>query len=159
MRPKLVRIERGIFVLRLNVSEAHLNGGKLIAADAPAQDLIEPGPGVEAPFLVLAHERDGERPVIVADDERRLVFALVLNRVLLVVGGDKILARPVVRDLVAGADDLLPLRPEDLVDGALVMLLGCGDQRRYRVIGAVELLLRGSWRANEERGSKDERSP
>ena len=40
MRAETVRIERGIFVLRLDISEYDLDRGELVSADAPAKDLV-----------------------------------------------------------------------------------------------------------------------
>ena len=43
MRPESSGIERGVFVLRLDISETDLDRGQLIAADAAAQNLVEFG--------------------------------------------------------------------------------------------------------------------
>ncbi len=83
---KACRIECGIFVLRLDVSERDLDRGKLVAADAPPQDFIEPRLRVELPLAGIVDERDREGPVVVADDQRLRAVALELDRVLGIIG-------------------------------------------------------------------------
>jgi hypothetical protein len=64
------RIERGIFVLCLNISLRDLNRRKLVPADAAPQDFIQSLLGVELPLARVVDERDREGPVIVAENER-----------------------------------------------------------------------------------------
>ena len=68
-----------------------MNGGKLVAADAAAQDFIEPGLGVELPLTCFVDEWNGKRPVVVANDKGLCAVALHLDGVLGIIGGHKIL--------------------------------------------------------------------
>ena len=95
------RIERGIFVLRLDVSEGHLDCRKLVAANPPPQDLVQSLLGVELPFACLVGERNWERPVVIAEDQGLRAVALQLDRVLGVIGSDEILPDIVVRHGIA----------------------------------------------------------
>src|SRR5207248_9175625 len=52
----------GIFLLRVDIGEGSLDGAQLVAADAAIENLLAAGRGIEAPAVVLAHERDRERP-------------------------------------------------------------------------------------------------
>jgi hypothetical protein len=56
-------------MLRLDVAATHLDCIELVATDAPAQDFLLTGHGVERPLAVPLHERDRKRPVIQPNDE------------------------------------------------------------------------------------------
>jgi hypothetical protein len=88
---KIGWIERGIFILRLDVSERHLDCGKFVATDASAQYFIEAGLGIELPLTALVDERNWKGPIIVANEQGLGAIAFHLNGVLGVVGGHKIL--------------------------------------------------------------------
>ena len=94
-------IKRGIFILRLNICEAHLNGGKLVAADAAAQDFIETGLGVELPLTCFVDEGNGKRPVVIANDEGPGSVSFHLDGVLGVIGRNKVLPNITIRHWIA----------------------------------------------------------
>ena len=79
------RIERGVFVLRLDVGLRDLDRRQLVAADAPPQDFVQPLLGVELPFARVV-ERDRERPIVVAEDQRLRAVALELDLMLGIIG-------------------------------------------------------------------------
>src|SRR4029077_19986473 len=101
----------GIFVLRVDVGEAGLDGVDLVAADAAEEDLLPAGFVIEAPRVALVHQRDREREIVFSDDQRR-TLALGMDLVLLVVGREELLANLLVGHLVAGRDDVLAGRAE-----------------------------------------------
>ena len=68
----------------------------------------------EGQDAMLAHQRNGEGPVIVADDESGLVETVPGDRMLRPVRGDEFFAGSTIGDRIAGADDLLSLRSEHL---------------------------------------------
>jgi hypothetical protein len=142
VRAETIRIERGVFVLRLDISEHDLDRGELVPADAAAKDLVEPGTRIEMPPVMLAHHGNREGPVVVADDEGCLVETVPGDRMLRPVRGDEFFAGGAISDRIAGADDLLSLRSEHLQQRFLVFCLSGVDQRRHRIFGAVEALLR-----------------
>ena len=80
------RIERSIFVLRLDVRQRDLDCRELVATDAPPQDFIQPLLRVELPFAFIVDERDRERPVVVAEDQRLRAVALELDLMLGIIG-------------------------------------------------------------------------
>ena len=56
-------LRQRVLSLRLDVAVAHLDGIELVAADAPAQDLLPSGCRVEGPLAVVLDDGDGHRPV------------------------------------------------------------------------------------------------
>ena len=68
-----------------------MNGGKLVTADAAAQNFIAPGLGVELPLTCFVDEWNGKRPVVVVNDKGPCAVALHLDNVLGIIGGHKIL--------------------------------------------------------------------
>src|SRR5262249_19641837 len=65
-----------IFVLRVDIGEAGLNGPQLVAADAAKKNFFASGRGVELPRALLAHERNGKREIVLPDDQDGLAVAL-----------------------------------------------------------------------------------
>jgi len=63
----------GVFLLRIDIGERRLDGGKLVAADAAIEDFQTPGVGVELPRAILADQRNGERKVVVPKEEHSLI--------------------------------------------------------------------------------------
>src|SRR5262249_41371504 len=102
----------GVFLLRIDIGQRGLDRAQVVAADAAEQDFVAAGRGVELPAAVLAHQRDRERPVLVADDELGLVSALRHHPVLGIVGVEHALARVGVSDVVAGGEEFGAARPE-----------------------------------------------
>src|SRR5437879_6116303 len=56
-------------LLRVDVRATHRDRGELVAADAAIEEFLLARRGVEAPAVGLAHDRDGEGPVVRPDVE------------------------------------------------------------------------------------------
>jgi hypothetical protein len=56
---------KSIFVLRLHVTAADINGIQFISADAAVQEFLPPGLAVEKPFPASLYEGYGEGPVLI----------------------------------------------------------------------------------------------
>src|SRR5262249_51779540 len=94
-----------VVLLRVDVSDAGLHRGALVAPDPPRDDLVVAGVGVEAPARRLLHDRDREGPAVVADVEDCARVALHVDDVELGPALAEALARIRVGDRVAGVDD------------------------------------------------------
>ena len=66
-----LRRAEGVFVLRLHVAAADLDGVQLIGADAAVEVSCRPALPSKNHLLPLLHDRDGKRPVLVADEQER----------------------------------------------------------------------------------------
>src|SRR5258706_6057627 len=66
----LVRL-KSILVLSFHIAAADCNRVQFIGSDAAVEKLLPAGFGVEEPLLTLLHKRHRERPVLVADKEKR----------------------------------------------------------------------------------------
>src|SRR5579871_3742703 len=102
----LAAILVGIIVLGVYKSEAGLDRIELVAADAAIENLLAPLVGIEFPAGLGMDQRDREREIVGADDQRRLL-AVNLDRVLGVIGGHELVARCGISDIVARRDDVL----------------------------------------------------
>ena len=60
----------GVAVLCLHEGAAGRDHGQFVAPDAAREDFFLPCGGIEAPGGAALYERDGKRPVLVADDQR-----------------------------------------------------------------------------------------
>src|SRR4029077_19634392 len=60
-----------VLALRVDVGQARLDREELVAADAPGEDLFAALLAVEPPALAVLDDRDRERPVVLAERERR----------------------------------------------------------------------------------------
>src|SRR5262249_18689295 len=65
-----------VLPLGIDVGQAGLDDAQFVLADAPVQDLVLPGAGVEIPLPFRPHDRDGHWPVVLAHEENGLVVAL-----------------------------------------------------------------------------------
>ena len=79
----------GIFALGRDVGAAHFDDAELVAADAPIENLILTGLGVEAPAGVLANERDWQGPLVCADDQDCLAVTVALEFMRFIIGGNE----------------------------------------------------------------------
>ena len=61
----------GVILLRLDEPATHFDRVEFIGADAPEQDLVVSGLGVEIPFTSNPDERYGQGPAFQADLQRR----------------------------------------------------------------------------------------
>ena len=68
---------------------AHRDGREFVLADPPEQDFLRSGIGIETPSVVFLNQRDGERPVVLADVDDGGVAVLFLE--FKVIGGGKVL--------------------------------------------------------------------
>jgi hypothetical protein len=108
---------------------------------------------------MLSHHRNREGPVIVADDERRLVVAVLGNGVLGVISRHEFVARHLIGNRVAGADDLLSLRTQHCQELFLVLRLGGVDQRSDCVVSGLEALFRvGGSETNDKRRAENKQA-
>ena len=68
---------------------------------------MRPAAGVEFPAGLVVDQGNRERKVVRAQDQRRLLVSLRLDRMLGVIRGQETLARLGVGDVVAGLDDVV----------------------------------------------------
>src|SRR5262249_20091335 len=87
-----VGIARVVLALGVDVREGRLDRIQLVLPDAPVDDLLLAGGGVEAPARTVRHERDREREVVTPGDEYDLA-STGLELVLLVVRGHEARSR------------------------------------------------------------------
>src|SRR5215831_19214837 len=68
----------GIFILRLPVALANVNGIEFVAADPAMEKLLAPSFGIEMPFIAYLHHRYGKWPVLTAHEQEctRLCFCI-----------------------------------------------------------------------------------
>ena len=99
----------GIFVFVLNEAAANLDRVQLIRSDAPEQDHFAAGLGIEIPFPTSFHDRDGQRPVVIADQERGAirVLRIHLDRMLFLGLGHKLSRAILVLDCVLGCHKVI----------------------------------------------------
>src|SRR5215471_3875702 len=126
-----------VLLLGLHVTLADLDRVELVASDAPDQDLVLPGHGVEAPGSGALDERDRNRPVLRPHDDRRLLRILRIRdygelglRLL-----REFRREVLVEHGVAALDHVLPAGPQDFQEGGNVVLFRRGDEsvgRRLR---------------------------
>jgi hypothetical protein len=135
---------QGILALRFDVSPADLDRVELVAADAPAEDLLPSGGRVEGPLAVLLDDRDRHRPVSrshrqhgdgLRGVELEPLFLSCLRRE----GG----SGPAVLHGVFGLHQVGALAAQDGLQGRDVELLGRNDQRGGRALRSGELPGRG----------------
>ena len=62
----------GIFVLRIDIGEAGLDGVQFVAPNAPVQDFKPACGGIEFPVRALTDERNREREVVGPHDQKSL---------------------------------------------------------------------------------------
>ena len=138
MRALALRIGGGVFALRVDIGERHLDRVVLVLADAAVEDLLAPGHAVEAPLVLVLDERDRKRPVLVADDEDRAVRAVGRDLMLGIIARDELVAIVLVGNRIARVEDAAGGRAEDLQHPGQLAGLGGGDQRLGSLFGAVE---------------------
>lgn len=149
-------IERGIFILRLDIRETHLDCGELVATDASAQYFIEAGLAIELPLTTFVDERNWKGPIIVANKKGLGAIAFHLNGVLGFVGGYKILPNLAIGYGIARANDRLTVRPQYLKNRLRISRSGSSDQGLDRCLGIPELFLGQAWHTKtKERGGND----
>src|SRR6266850_5350878 len=120
---------KSVFMLGLHVTVANLNGVQFIRADAAVEEFLAACFGVKRPFVTLLHERHGERPILIADEEERAIPALRIHgHVLLLVGlSNKIRGvLPVLREFAA-EHDVFAARSKNVSELDHIKLLGRVD--------------------------------
>src|SRR5262249_11017573 len=96
----------GIFLLSVDIGETGLDRAQLVAADTAIKDLLAAGRGIEPPRAILAHERDRERPILLADNQHGFVRTLHHHLMLGVVGFDNAISRRRIGNRVARGYDV-----------------------------------------------------
>ena len=105
----------------------------------PQQD--DAGGGVERPLPMLPHERNRERPVVVADAQHGEVVADLLEVGARRGARDEAVARRAIGDGVAGLEHAAAFGTEDRGQSRGVARPGGGDQRAGRRFGRRERAL------------------
>ena len=95
---------------------------EFVAPDATIEDLETSLGRVELPAGLAVDQRNREREVVRAQDQRGLLVALRLDRMFRVIHGHEALAYLGVGDIVAGGDDVLGGLAEHLQNGARAAL-------------------------------------
>ena len=147
-----------VLVLRIDDRLQHLDYVELVLPDPAREELVLAGGGIEPPLLAALDDRERERIVVAAHDERRLV-AIALNRVLGLVRGDEALARRTIRDGVARRDPVARIA-EHRENGGTITGLQDLHERAHGVVGRRERLLRDRSRCGirreQQRGDERE---
>src|SRR5262249_2659051 len=106
----IAAVFRSIVILRVDISKAGLNRVEFVVTNAPREDFLSAGRGVERPRAVLvACERDRKRVIVIANHEDCLIVSFHRDLVLRVVRSDKTRAHGVVGDFVTRRDDVFAL--------------------------------------------------
>src|ERR1019366_3264319 len=71
---------RGVFTLRCDVCAGEVDHLELVATDAPVEDLLFAGLGIEAPGIRLTDQWNRQRPLLLAYDQHRPLLAIQLDR-------------------------------------------------------------------------------
>src|SRR5258708_36004737 len=64
---RIIVFFQGIFVLRLHITTANLDGVQFIGTDTPEKDLLAACLGVENPLFRFVHKRDRKWPILLAN--------------------------------------------------------------------------------------------
>ena len=102
--------------------------------DAPEQDLLAPGFGVELPAGLAVDQRHRERVVLRSKHQDRLLLAFHADRVPGLIGGGELLPIAGIGDLIAGGYDVLTVRSEHLQHLLLDPGLDGGRKRCRRLV-------------------------
>ena len=108
-----VQVLRGVLSLSVHVGQTYLDRLQLVAADPAPEDLLPSPRDIEAPPLGVLHDRNGERPVVLAQMEDSFGLRDGLQPAGLVVRLDEAFSCLPVADGVTGGDDALAARPQD----------------------------------------------
>ena len=71
-----VALLESIVVLGFHIAVADCDGVQFVGANAAVEEFLPAGFPVKEPLISPLHNRDGERPVLIADEEKRPVPAL-----------------------------------------------------------------------------------
>src|SRR5262249_7285353 len=110
-RPSARAILSGVFLLRIQIRKADLDGVEFIAPDAAIQKLKAPGSSsIEPPHSMLADQRDWERKVLLPDHHDCLVAIVHGDAMLRIIGCDEMLAA--AASIASSPDELISALPK-----------------------------------------------
>src|SRR5437773_9333855 len=122
-----------VLALGLNVGTTRGERPELVSPDTTVQYLLVTGRGVKPPLCAVLHQRDGERPVVLAEMGRdgarreRLEPRVLHRRV------RDAFPFPRVLDRIAGGHEVVRARPEDHDQRRLVVLAESRHERTHRL--------------------------
>jgi hypothetical protein len=120
MGSELAGVERGIFVLRLDVGEADLTADSSLRPMRRRRISSSPALVSKLHLSGLAHNRDGERPIVVADDEDGFGVALWSEGVFCSIGRIELFPHRAIGHLIARADNVAAVPAQDFEYGASI---------------------------------------
>src|SRR6185437_2033137 len=131
--------------------KTNLLRGKLVAADAAIEQLIGAGGRVEEILVIAVNDRDGEGPILGADDEGEIAGGRGLEDVLLIVHGEEIAGVEAIVDGIAGGNDVGGVGAEDFLKLLCVVGAKRGDERIDGGLRRAEGFLLGRGAASSHR--------
>ena len=126
--------------LRVDVGAEHIDGIALVAADATVDQFLDALLRCEAPAVAGLHERDRERPRLVADDEHTTVWTRLLEDAQRLHRREDPRTVRARRRAIGIDDDVLVLVAEDREQLCVGVCLQCRRQRVDRLVRRRECL-------------------
>src|SRR5215467_7007776 len=141
----------GIFILRLHVAMANVNGIEFVAADTAIEELLAPGFGIEMPFIGYLHHRYGKWPVFIAHEQEctRLCLCIHGDAFLFPSLSSKVGGPLTILWVFARQNDVVAIGTEDFFENTYVEFLCRVNQRIGGLLRGVEGL---SSQSNRSRG-------
>src|SRR6516164_5433276 len=133
---------RRIVHLRLTKRLGDLDGCEFVGPNAAIEQLLHSFGGVESPRSVVPHDRDRERPLILADQQGPLAGAGRYQTVMSVVETQKVRAIARVLRVITGRNKAGSIRPQDLLERGNVVASVSRDQLIYCLLRGSECFLR-----------------
>src|SRR5215471_17319253 len=141
-----------VLALRIDVSEADLDGAELVPSDAPVDDLFLSLGRVEAPARSVGHHGNGEGVVVAAHVEDDFP-ATRLEMVALVVFAEEGLAASGVGNLVARGEQGTASGAKHFAELLRVVFAKRVDEGLDGLLWSLEVFLPGRWRSRTGGGA------
>src|SRR5215475_6364996 len=130
----------GIFILRLHVTVADLNGIQFVGADATVKEFLHAGLAIEGPFVSGFHKRDGKWPVFAPHQQKCSVASLRIDRdafLFVGLGGEVGRMFPVLCEF-ATKNNALTARSKHTAQSSHVKLVGRFDQSICSLLRSIK---------------------
>ena len=93
-----------IILLRFDIGSADFDYIQFVAADPPVKNLLCPCLGIELPLVIPTHQRNGQWPLFLADDQHFFIVAIAFQLMCGIVGGEEFSPAFLIDNRIAGAD-------------------------------------------------------
>src|SRR6185503_8467950 len=136
-------LAQGVIVLRLDKTATDLDNVELIASYSSIQQLLQARFRIERPSGAYFHNRDRKRPTIVAYRKERAIFIFIgnSNTGLLARLFGELFGNLRISCRLTCINDVTRIRTENLLQGGLVKLLCCINERCCRFLDRSERFL------------------